>query len=135
MQFFSSSVCLVGLLCINFFCHFALVIPCLSFCSGSSLFVILLCFCSSFHLPLHICSISYYAHAPFLFLTIYSFSLQNNHLDTVCFVFFYTHGHNVSTSQLLEQMTTTVQQTETPTDRQLNCNHESILLTDSKLSS
>jgi hypothetical protein len=41
--------------------------------------------------------------------------------------------HTDTTFQLpnsLEKLTTTVQPTETPTDRQLICNHESISLTD-----
>jgi hypothetical protein len=75
----------------------------LSFSSVSTLSVILLCFYSTFHLTLHICSISCYATAHFPFLIVYSFSLHDNQPHTVCLFFFYTHTHGGSTSHFLRK--------------------------------
>jgi hypothetical protein len=103
LQFFSSSVCLAGLLCINFFFHSALLLLFLSFCSAFSLSVILLCFCSAFHLTLHI-SKSHTMHLLiFPFLPFHCFLMRNSPPYIVCLVFFYTHLHDGSTSQLLRQ--------------------------------
>jgi hypothetical protein len=61
LQFISSSFCSAGLLCINLFCH-------------SALLQLVLLFCSAFHLTLHICSISSCASSHFPFLTVSFFS-------------------------------------------------------------
>jgi hypothetical protein len=119
-QFLPSFLCSVSLICSAILlCVFSCsaILPCVPFHSAHLLpFLPHILFCI---LP--------YCFIPFLTRT------TNRH--TVCLIFFYTHPHGGSTSISLGKMKTTVQATETPTDRQLNCNHESIFLTDSKLSS
>jgi hypothetical protein len=81
LQFFSSSVCLAGLLCINFFCHSALLL--------SSASALLLCISShSAHLlNFMLCHLLFS-----FFLLFHSFFLfRTTNLHTICLIFFYTH--------------------------------------------
>jgi hypothetical protein len=121
---FSSSVCSAGMLCINLFSHSALLFLFLS-TYASALSVLLLCFYS---FTLHICSIFSCASSSSLFLQFHSFSLaEKPTVHTVCFIFFYTHEHDGSTSQLLRQNR---RQLSKQLKHQLIGNHESISLTD-----
>jgi hypothetical protein len=109
-----------------FFCSVSLI------CSAILLFVfscsaILLCvpFHSAHLLPFLSCilfCILPYCFTPFLLRT-------TNRTQSVLSSFIHT-GTTFQLPNSLGKMTTTVQPTETPTDRQLICNHESILLTD-----
>ena len=108
-QVCSASTRSLILLFFNFFCHSALLFLFLSFCSAYVLSVILLCFYSFSLSALHFISHFTYAQSPpmhpliFLFLQFHSFLIQNNQPHTVCLIFFYTHLHDGSTSQLLRQ--------------------------------
>jgi hypothetical protein len=79
-KLFCNSSSSTGQLCITFFCHSALLLFCLSFCSASALhFISLYAFASFLAMPLLI----------FFFLLFTHFSFRNNQLNTVCFNFFY----------------------------------------------
>jgi hypothetical protein len=111
-QVSSASHCSVILL---FFCllyRSALLLLALSFCSASA--ALSFCSASVFFCSAALCSIILFSisshsvpplkcHTTHLFLTASFFFPLEQQPNTVCFISFYTRGHNVSTSQLLGQ--------------------------------
>jgi hypothetical protein len=140
-QFLPVFSCSISLIFFKLFCNSSLPLSVQQVCSASTFSVILLCFNFLCYSSLHLISlctcVQIHSAHPLLFpfLQFHSFSSRTaNPTQSVSSSFI----HMSTTFQLpnsLGKMTTTVQATETPTDRQLICNHESVLLTDSKLRS
>ena len=120
-QFLPVFLCSVSLIFFKLFCNSSLPLSVQQVCSASTCFVILLyfnlfCYSSLLQVLFIICysSLSFISHCAysqshtthsmnFPFLQFHSFFIQNDQPYTVHPIFFYTHLHDSSTSQLLRQ--------------------------------